>query len=67
MTMICITMFLIGFVVGLGTMALAGAAGYEEGVNDAYDFGYEKGMQAQKEKDLNTIDEFEKRLKGGAE
>lgn len=49
MTMICITMFLIGFVVGLGTMALAGAAGYEEGVNDAYKLGYENGRNAERE------------------
>lgn len=64
MAMICITMLLIGFVVGMGTMAIAGAAGYEEGVNNAYDLGYEIGRMAQKEKDLNAIDEFEKRLKG---
>lgn len=49
MAMICITMLLIGFVVGLGTMAIAGAAGYEEGVNDAYKLGYENGRKAEKE------------------
>lgn len=49
MTMICIIMLLIGFVVGLGTMAIASAEGYEDAVSDAYNLGYEKGRQAEKE------------------
>lgn len=39
----------------------------EDTYERAYKLGYEMGMQAQKEKDLKAIDEFEKRLKGGKE
>lgn len=48
--MIYISVFLIGFVAGMGLMAIVSAGSYEEAVNDAYKLGYENGRKAERER-----------------
>ena len=48
--LIDIVVFVIGYFAGFCIMALLAYTGKENAIYDAYDLGYEIGMQAEKEK-----------------